>query len=279
MVDRRRFLVGAGSLLLGSGALYQSGAFSTVKGQRGVNLQAAEDSSALLGLEGVSDANVTPAFTNNASLSMDITLTSTDSSVEFDVGADGSFTDPATFSLNSGASESVAVEGDGGTAPVSMTAKLPNSSDPQATISLTRDYALKTQAGQIQLTPNVTATGNSGQYEFELENTGSINVTLVGIGINGTSNPDAVEVAGGDILAAEGSSVLSTPIPVDSSTSGDTRVDLDQSVSLNTGATKSFKFDKFRNGNGNSGAKMKDESVTATFYFSDGSSKTVSMSP
>jgi hypothetical protein len=282
MVDRRRFLAGLGALAIGSGALVESGAFSTVRGDRGVNVGTAADSNALLGLGGVSDAGTTPTFTNNSTVSMDVTLTSTDGSVEFDVGADDSFTDPATFSLNSGATEQVAIKGDGGTAPVTVTAELPSSSDPQATISLTRDYALKTQAGQIQLTPNVTATGNSGQYEFELKNTGSINVTLVGIGINGTSNPDAVEVAGGDILAAEGSPVLSTPIPVDSSTSGDTRVDFDQNqnVPLNTGDTKSFNFDKFRpSGNGNSGAQMKDESVTATFYFSDGSSKTLSLSP
>jgi hypothetical protein len=50
MVDRRRFLVGTGSILLGSGAIYQSGAFSEVAADRGVSIGTASDSSALLGL-------------------------------------------------------------------------------------------------------------------------------------------------------------------------------------------------------------------------------------
>lgn len=83
------------------------------------------------------------------------------------------------------------------------------------------------------------------------------------------------------ILSAEGNSILSTPIPVDSSNPDqNTHVDFTQTVSLDTGVTKFFAFDRFQTGgNGNSGAKMKGESVTATFYFGDGSSKTVSMSP
>jgi hypothetical protein len=55
MVDRRRFLVGAGSILVGSGAIYQSGAFSKVAADRGVSVGTAPDDSALLGLVDESD--------------------------------------------------------------------------------------------------------------------------------------------------------------------------------------------------------------------------------
>jgi hypothetical protein len=281
MVDRRRFLAGLGALAVGSGALIQSGAFSTVKGNRGVGVQTARDTSALLGLEGVDDASTTPEFENNSSVSMDVTLESTDGSVEFDVGDTGSFTDPATFSLAPGDDKEVAINGDGDSAPVSVTAELPSSSDPQTTISLTRDYALKSQADQIKLTANVKPTGNSGKYKFELENTGSTGVTIVGIGINETSNDDATEVSDGkilDVVDNEGS-VLSTPIPIDSSNPNqDTRVDFTEDVSLGSGVIKTFVFDRFRNGGGDK-VGMKDTTVKTTLYFSDGSSKTVILSP
>ena len=283
MVNRRRFLAGLGSLAIGSGALMQSGAFSTVRGDRGVSVQTAADPDALLGLEGVDDASTTPRFENNASVSMDVTLESTDSSVEFDVGDTGSFTDTATFSFAAGNDREVAIDGDASSAPVSVTAELPSSNDPQATISLTRDYVLNTQADQIKLTSNVSATGNSGKYEFELENTGSVDVTLVGIGINetSTSKPAATEVSGGkilDVVDNEGS-VLSTPIPVDSSSPNqNTRVGFTEDVSLGSGSPKTFEFDRFQD-SGGSKVGMKRETVKTTLYFSDGSSKTVTLSP
>jgi len=50
MVDRRRFLAGLGALTVGSGALYQSGAFSEVAADRGIAVNTAPDDQALLGL-------------------------------------------------------------------------------------------------------------------------------------------------------------------------------------------------------------------------------------
>lgn len=75
--------------------------------------------------------------------------------------------------------------------------------------------------------------------------------------------------------------VLLTPIPVDSSNPNqDTRVNFTEDVSLGSGVTKTFEFDKFQgSGNGNSGVQMKNESVKATFYFSDGSSEGVNIEP
>ena len=295
MVDRRRFLAGLGSLAIGSGALIQSGAFSTVKGDRGVNVGTAADPNALLGLDGVSDAGTTPTFTNNSGGSMDVTLDSTDTSVEFDVGDTDSFTGaPVSFTLSAGETREVAVNGDSSTVPVSVTGVLLDSSgNSDGQISLTRDYAVP-QANQIQLTPNVTSSGASGKYTFELENTGSINVKIVGIGINKTSNDQAVEVSNGEILTVDGTSVMSQKIPINSDApTQDTRVNFDTDVLLATNQLKTFEFDKFRTGSGGSGggtggspgnagspnADMRGESVTATFYFSDGSSKPLKMIP
>ena len=279
MVNRRRFIAGLGSLAVGSGALMQSGAFSTVKGERSVSVQTAPDGNALLGLEGVGDPDTTPTFENNSTGSMDVTLESTDSSVEFDVGDTGSFTDTAEFGLNPGDDKEVAITGSSNPVPVSVTAKLPNRSNPEATISLNRTYAVDQpdQADQVQLTENgnTGANGNSGKYNFELENNGSIDVTIVGIGINETSNANAATVSGGDILAVGGRSVLRKQIPIDSNTPDqNTRRNLDPDVSLSTtGAAKTFTFDKFQAENGKVG--MKNESVSVTLFFDDDTQTTL----
>lgn len=104
------------------------------------------------------------------------------------------------------------------------------------------------------------------------------------IGVNDSSNSNAVEVADGHILSTgTQESVTSNFIPVDTSTDDDTRVDFDDNsdVSLPTSgsdSTKAFEFDRFRDGGGKN-AKMKGESITTTFYFTDGSSKIVIMAP
>ncbi|MFT4881349.1 MAG: hypothetical protein ACI9CA_000337 [Natronomonas sp.] len=282
MVNRRRFIAGLGSLAIGSGALMQSGAFSTVKGDRGVSVQTAADKDAILGLEGVDDPNTTPAFENNSTSSMEVTLKSTDSSVEFDENGDGSFTDTAKLGLNPGDKSEVVINGNGDSVPVSVTAKLPDRSDPEATISLTRDYAVPVQADQIQLTSNLNAAGNSGKYEFEIENTGNTEVTVVGIRIEDTStNAEEVANKNGSTLVAGGTGVLSNPIPVDSENPDrDTRRDFDSNstVSLSGGATENFKFDRFQDSAGKK-VGMQNQSVTVKLYFSDGSSEKVTIEP
>ena len=281
MVNRRRFIAGLGSLAVGSGALMQSGAFSTVRGDRGVSVQTATDPNALLGLEGVDDPSEAPAFVNNSTSSMDVTLASSDSSVEFDVGDTGSFADPVTFGIDAGDDREVVIKGNGDSVPVSVTAELPGSSDPKATISLTRDYAVPVradQADQVQLKENgnTGATGNSGKYEFELENNGSIDVTIVGIGINKTSNTNAAKVSGENTLVVGGSPVLSNSIPIENSTP-DQNTRLDPDVSLSTaGPAKTFTFDKFQTENGGK-VGMKNESVTVTLFFNDETQRTISI--
>jgi hypothetical protein len=51
-MERRKFLIGAGSAAIGSSALIGSGAFSAVTAERSVTVTAAADNNAYLGLEG-----------------------------------------------------------------------------------------------------------------------------------------------------------------------------------------------------------------------------------
>jgi hypothetical protein len=143
------------------------------------------------------------------------------------------------------------------------------------------------QAGTIQVTPNVQSAGNSGKYSFELNNTGSIDATLVALGINNTSNAQATKVGGskGDSIFKETSpqtrQLISTAIQFDSSTPGATRYDFIQNVDLVQGQTRTFEFDRFRNSNndGKTQAGMKGETVYITVWFSDGSATTLELSP
>ena len=55
-MDRRRFLIGAGSAAIGGSALLGSGAFSRVESQRGVAINVAEDPDAYVGLDRCPDS-------------------------------------------------------------------------------------------------------------------------------------------------------------------------------------------------------------------------------
>lgn len=236
----------------------------------------ANDPDAYLGLDGYADSTKTPTLTNNSSYSMSITLSSPDS-VEFDVGTDGNWaTPPVTFSLASGASTEVNIRTDGcagGTASVAASADLLDGGTSVGAIDLTRTWEIP-QSGQFEVTGNVRAVGNSGNYEFELTNDGCVDVTITGIGINETTNPDAVKVGGknGDsILLQNGVSIVSSVIPVDSSDPGSaTVVGFDAPVDLAQNQTKPFEFDPFRDA-GDKKAKMKGDDVKVTLQFSDGS--------
>lgn len=139
------------------------------------------------------------------------------------------------------------------------------------------------QAGSVQVTPNVNSAGSSGKYEFELENTGDIDVTLVGIGINETTESTAVKVGGknnDDILTeTNNGQIVTGEIPVDSSNPDQAeRSDFTSNIGLQTGETRTFEFDRFRTStNGN--ADMKGDNVVITVWFSDGSASSLTLSP
>jgi hypothetical protein len=135
----------------------------------------------------------------------------------------------------------------------------------------------ESQAGQVALTPNVKSTGNSGKYEYELNNTGTINVTVVGIGVRSTTaNADRVQKGGTASFIADGNPVVpnSEVVPID----GSTIVGHDP-VEINTGAAPVvFEFDRFVDAGGKN-VKMKGQEVTVEVEFSDGSFRTYSLIP
>ncbi|WP_252700566.1 DUF1102 domain-containing protein [Natronosalvus vescus] len=57
LMERRKFLIGAGSTAIGASAIIGSGAFSRIESQRHVSIAVAEDSEAYLGLEPLDTLN------------------------------------------------------------------------------------------------------------------------------------------------------------------------------------------------------------------------------
>lgn len=293
LISRRKLLVGAGAVLTGAG-LTSTGAFSSVVADRETRINETTDPNALLGIADY-DTTSTTSITNNTNSRMDVTLNSAES-VEFDVGTDGTTlappvtpSDDSRLSLAAGGSVDVGITFTGscsnaGAVAVSSDGQLKDGSgNTIGSVSLTRDWKIAASGG-VDITPNVSATGNSGQYDFELENTGCSDVTIVKLGINETTEPTAVKVGGKNndgILTVGGTSVTSTVIPIDSTTPGSaTLVDLNggAGVGLNRDQTKSFSFDRVRDSrDGN--AKMKGEDIKITIELSDGSTTVEKLCP
>lgn len=261
-------LIGAGAV----GSVAWTGGFTRLDAARNATVDTAVDANAYLTLEDLSDVNTVPTVTNQSGHDMSVTVTSPQSGVEFDV-FDDDVNDGSshTFSLSVGSTVEVDVLADGDI-PVDFVATLLDSGgSPVGEISLQRTVEAQSQAGQVDVTPNVTSVGNSGKYEFELENTGNVDVTIVGIGIRYTTNPSASQVASGDIFSVGGTQLVTSPIFFDSSDhSTDTPRDFSQPESLDQGVTKTFEFDRFEDGSG-SKIGMKDEDVGTRLYFDDGS--------
>jgi uncharacterized membrane protein len=134
----------------------------------------------------------------------------------------------------------------------------------------------QSQAGSITIQGDVTSAGGSGKVEFNLNNTGDINATLVALGINETTSTDATEVDKGVNLTAGGSQIISQLIDFDSSTPGQAqRYDFSSNVTLQPGESETFEFDKFRATNGN--ADMRGEDITTTLWLDDGSTATITL--
>lgn len=279
-MDRGKLFRYAGVLLLAAGVgvtATETTAFASVDSDRLASINVTGDSTAFLGIVGT-DAGTTPEFTNRLGSDADVTLDSSAPGAEFDVGDDGSATaPPVTFGLPQGGSEQVGINADAENATVDVSASLADG----GTVDLSRVFEIP-QAGQVVLTPNVVSTGNSGKYEFELENTGSINVTLDGIGVNETTEPTAAKVGGknnDEVLTAGGTQVMTNVIDIDSTNPGATVEPFDlQTVDLNTGETVTFEFNRVRTAS-NGNAPMNGESITITVTFVDGSQKTLDLVP
>ena len=139
-------------------------------------------------------------------------------------------------------------------------------------------------AGAIQVTPDVKSTGNSGKFAFGLENTGSIDVEIVAIGINETTQSDAEKVdakGGGELILGEDTEgqIVDKVIYFDSNTPAQAvRYDFTTNIEIIQNNERTFRFQRFLDDSGKQ-AKMKGESVTITIWFSDGTSSTLLLDP
>lgn len=270
--------LGGGAAIVAGGAtsLLSSDSFSLVDAGRDASLLTSDGGNATLGIEGYADAGTVPTFTNNGSSSMDITLDSVED-VEFDVGDDGSWElVPVTFTLGAGASVDVAIRDGGNTGTESDIDISATFTD--GNIQATRTFAIPAAGNVKEIDPTVTATGNSGKYEFELENKGSATVTLTEIGVVKTTNASVTKVGGknnDDIFnnVTAGTSIVNNVITV-----GGSREPLTTNVDLDPGPSNSikFEFDRFRDSQNKNG-DMDGDDVRIEVAFSDGSTATLDL--
>lgn len=268
LISRRKVLLASGATVAG-GTLIGTKAFSNVSASRLVSLSSADDANGVLGIEGYADAGIVPIFTNNSESSIDITLDSSED-VEFDVGDNDTWElVPVTFGVGAGASVDVALR-DGGNAGTDSDIDITATNLDGFTFEGTRNFKIPAASTVKEIEPTVTATGNSGKYEFELENLGSVTVTMTKIGVVETTNNGAVKVGGGggdDIVTVGGSAAtVNSVINI-----GGARQPFSTGVDLDPNTPVAFEFDRFRTANNNN-AKMKGDDVKIDVEFSDGSS-------
>jgi|GEM_PF-5627660 len=184
-MDRRTFLVGLGSVAVGSGAVLESSAVTAVDANRSTGVRTAADANALLGLGGVDDASTTPTFTNNAAGSMTVTLSSKEN-VVFDVVNDGSSPEPSVgFTLGLDTTKQVRIDGDGSAAPITVDATIKSDGgNVVGSVSLQRRYALQTtyrvpsggkENGDIDTGSDVIVE-KDGQVKGSVDSGGSVTV-------------------------------------------------------------------------------------------------------
>ena len=275
LTRRRILLVSLGGFALGGGVI-STGAYSSVHSYRGGDIDAAADPDALLGMTGLHDPGQKPVFTNKSTSTMTVELTSNDD-IEFDLGNTGTWTATPTFTLQPGESQLMNVRGSDNPASVNVSVTLGPLSDPVGTIAMVRDFAISQAGSILEVYGTFKTAGKSGKYEFDLENIGNTDATLVAVGVNATTNPNAVEVAKGKVLTVNGTQVMSSSIPIDSSDpTTDTRVEFDTNASLLAGESKTFEFDRFLDSGGKN-ADMTEQDIRITVYSVDGGSATANI--
>lgn len=269
----RRAAIG---LVVGGGVLaaHQTFGLSRISADRFTQVDLAGDEDALLSIVGQTAA-ATPTFTNRADSTMDVTLTSAEESAEFDVGGDGNYEKEAEFELMAGEEQKVEMQADVEEIVVDVSAAFGG-----GTITLDRVFHLsETQAGQIDISATVEATGGSGKFSFGMWNQGDIDAEMVSLRVDETTT-DAVEVDGDRIFSLDSSEsdedprqLISSPLQIGEDEPL-TPFDDGDSVILNQeGDELVFEFDRFQNppGPGRPHADMQGETVWITVEFSDGS--------
>lgn len=268
--------------LLGSGAAlvaWGSGGFTSTTAFRNAELDTVDDPDALLGIDGTG-AETTPTFENNTAHDMDVTLNS-DDDVEFDVDDNGEFEESVTFSLAASELREVALRGSVDEADVEIEATLSRDEEHIGRIELSRTYEVPQAADISDVVGETRSVGESGKYRFGLTNQGSRQVTIDGIGVPSTSNPNAAQVGGGNdeivILESTGESIVDQIIEVGGSVVDFTRDDSEDTVDLPPEEEILFEFDRFREEGGGGGSQVSVEEVDAKLRAEDGSTAVVKL--
>jgi len=266
---------GVAGIGLGLNVLQPSAYTSAVAG-RGANADVADDTNAVLGMEGLSDSEKDTVFTNNSSEKMEIELDAApyedESQIKWDV--DDPVTDsdndsnPLTFSLAAGSSATGNVKGDDKVTFDAIAERI-SGGTVVGRIEATRTIDVPV-INNLDLSGNVSSSGNSGKFEFTLKNTGDVDVELRKIGIIETTT-DADYVSGNGSLknVDSGNTIVTSQISIDNSTSDSTletispRPVLDyQTDGDGTPNEITFEFKKFeRSGNGQPNVDMRGEDV------------------
>lgn len=266
--------------LIGGGAsltLLGSSGFTTLEGERVSNLDAVDDSAALLGVGGT-DATTTPFFENNSSENMEVTLDSTASGAEFDVDDNGTFQNPpVTFNLASGGLREVGILADVDPADVEITADLLRNGNRIGRIELVRTYQIPQTAAIRDVDAQTKQVGNSGKFEFGLTNTSNRQIAIDGIGVPSTENPDAAQVGGknnDDILIIKGNgneSIVDQVIDVGGGVVPFSRSGPANAVDLPPSQEVSFEFQRFREQGAGGGSGINPGDIEIEVRAEDGS--------
>lgn len=287
MVSRRRVLLGAAAAALTGAGVSSTGAFSDVNAGREVRVGTAPDADALVGMEGLADPSSDNVFTNNATSTMDLVLDATpyQSGIEWDVNDtvndDDNDAGSTSFTLTPGSSATVSVKGaDTVTFDGDVTLR-DGSTVGRVAFTRTIDVPL---VNNLALSGSVSASGSSGKFAFTLANTGSVDATILELGVVETTT-DADKVTGGGSLfdANTGTEYVTDRLPIDNSTSGATRRALSPAPTLDhqndgdgTPQERTFEFDKFRrSGTGKPNVDMRGQDVRISVQVRNESDGTV----
>lgn len=102
-MERRKFLIGAGSLAAGSAAAIGTGAFNFANVERGVSVNIADDSNAFLALEDTSD------YADGSGNKLSLTFDSNADVSGTGINADSDYSFTGVFSIKNQGSQSVGV--------------------------------------------------------------------------------------------------------------------------------------------------------------------------
>ncbi|APX97936.1 hypothetical protein SAMN05421809_1223 [Natronorubrum daqingense] len=271
-------LIGAGVLLTAS----ETFGFSEIYAGRGVSVTASDDPSAYLGIDGTT-ADRTPVFVNNTTTySMTVELDS-DDDIEFDVNGEDEFQEQVEFDIEPGENQEIEVGGTDETAIVHIFADLEptNSDDATGIIDLERIFEIPQTAAISDIQGSVDSAGNSGNYEFIIENTqpddGQV-VELDGLAISWTNNEDANQVGGhnDDILLFEDEQIIDEVIYIGEELVGFSRDGEENTVAIEPGDEMEFEFDRFREEDGG-GSNVGVDDVDITVRATDGSTAQIEL--